>query len=67
MNKLIQKRLDAGLTQTALAIRAAVHPSVLNRLEQGVRPNRPTAMKLANALKCSLADLFDNADKLRRY
>jgi DNA-binding XRE family transcriptional regulator len=67
MNRLKEIRKKAGISQTDLAITASVHPSTLNRIERGVRPNRKTAESLASALGLPLADVFPDAEQLRRY
>ncbi len=67
MNHIKQHRAKAHLTQSALAIKAGIHPGMLNRIERGVRPNQGTARKLARILECKPTDLFADFDQLRSY
>jgi transcriptional regulator with XRE-family HTH domain len=56
--RLAQRRCALGLTQTALAARLPVHPSVICRWEQGrVRPSPQMRTRLAQVLACR-ADTF---------
>lgn len=67
MNRIQEYRAKAHLSQFALAIKAGIHPSMMNRIERGVRPNQITARKLAFCLECKPADLFEGFDQLRSY
>lgn len=67
MNRIKQRRAKTGLTQTALAIKAGIQPSLLNRIERGVRPNQVTARKLAHVLDCDPTELFADFEQLRSY
>lgn len=55
--RLRRLRRAQGWTQTALAARADVHPSTVNRLEHG-RPASPASVKsVADALGVTVDDL----------
>src|SRR5262245_39838024 len=57
---LREHRLEAGLTQEALAERAGLSPRAVQLLEAGgARPRPDTAARLARALRLSEADLAD--------
>lgn len=69
--RLRQARLDAGLSQRDLGIRAELDPFVastrINRYEQGIHsPDQATAKKLARALNVPLAYLYADSDRLAR-
>lgn len=56
--RLKELRAERGLTQAALAKRAGVTLSYIGRLEIGMHdPQLSTLMKLAKALKVSVAEL----------
>jgi transcriptional regulator with XRE-family HTH domain len=65
--KIKTARENAGLSQTELALKAGLNPSLVNRIERGVRPNRRTAERLAKALGVDIEVVFPNAAKLRKY
>lgn len=51
-------RLDASLSQEALAQRAGVHPTYISQVERGRRnPTLTTLARLAAALEVSLGEL----------
>jgi ribosome-binding protein aMBF1 (putative translation factor) len=55
--KIIQARRAAGLTQVALARRAAIRPETLNRIEKGkTTPDTVTIAKIERALEAATAD-----------
>ena len=55
--KIIKARRAAGLTQAALARRAAIRPETLNRIERGkTTPDTATIAKIERALKAAEAD-----------
>jgi len=57
--QLLQKRTKQNLTMQELAERAGVSKSMISKIEkQQVYPSIKTASKLAEALQCTLADLF---------
>lgn len=69
--RLQQARLDAGLSQRELGIRADLDPFVastrINRYEKGVHtPDAATAKKLAKALGVPLAYLYADNERLAR-
>lgn len=70
-HRLRQARLEAGLSQKELGIRADLDPFVastrINRYERGVHtPDAATAAKLAKALGVPLAYLYADDDRLAR-
>ncbi len=60
--KLKQLRLAAGLSQNQLAEQAQLHVQALSKLDRGDRDilnvRLETALKIANALNCSVNDLI---------
>src|SRR5690348_6527713 len=69
--RLRQARLDVGLSQQELGIRADLDPFVastrVNRYEKGVHtPDAATAKKLAKVLGVPLAYLYADNDRLAR-
>ncbi len=51
-------RVERGLSQKALALKAKVHPVDLSRYEGGkVTPSGPTLQRLAKALGCDANDI----------
>ncbi len=58
--KLIFLRKEAGLTAEALAAEAGIGRATITRIENGVAgaTRAETAKRLANILKCQIADLF---------
>jgi len=61
--RLKEARTDAGLTQAELAERVSVSRKTVNTVENGVFiPSTLLALKLAEALKCRVEDLFYLAD-----
>jgi transcriptional regulator with XRE-family HTH domain len=52
--RIRQKRLEGGLSQTALAEKIGVSPPAINRFEKGIKtPSIETLAKLAKALGAS--------------
>jgi DNA-binding XRE family transcriptional regulator len=64
---LRDKRIAAGLTQSALAIAAGVRSSSLCRIEKGESCNQQTALKLAAALNLTVEQLFPGFQRLRKF
>jgi transcriptional regulator with XRE-family HTH domain len=57
---LRRARLNAGLSQQALAVRAGLYPNIVGYLERGrVQPKAVTAVALADALDVPLDALFE--------
>jgi transcriptional regulator with XRE-family HTH domain len=57
--KLLMKRLRAGLSQAALARRAELDPSYIRLLERGDRgPSPKTLGALAEVFGCDITDLM---------
>ena len=57
--RLRRKRIEAGLSQTALAKRAGVTKSHVSQVERGVAGFSPENIALiAEALGCTIADLL---------
>ena len=60
--KLKEKRMEAGLSQSGLAVAAGVNVRLIQDYEQGHKDiNRAaaeTVYKLAKALECSMEDLI---------
>lgn len=53
--QLIAWRVEHGLSQTELALRAGISQSAIARLERGGRPPRiDTLLRIAEALDCEL-------------
>ena len=58
-NRLAERRSAAGWTQAELAARVAVSRKSVNTVENGIFvPSTVLALKLADALNCSVHDLF---------
>jgi transcriptional regulator with XRE-family HTH domain len=55
--KLLNARLDKGLTQEAVAEKAGVSFATYNRAENGKGVHPPSALAIAKALGLDLADL----------
>ncbi len=56
------RRKALGLSQNALARRAGITPSMINRLETGYRRGRPRVLSaVATALQLPVADLLERA------
>lgn len=56
---LTERREGAGLSQEALAFRAAMHRTAIASIERGERtPRADSLVKLAGALGCSPGDLL---------
>lgn len=54
-----RKRIEAGLSQPALAAKAGVHKSTVYRIEEGlIAAQAPTLQRIADALGCEIADLM---------
>lgn len=61
-----KRRTAAGLSQEALAERAALHPTYIGMVERGVRnPTLDVAARIAKALKISLPKLIEEAEAIR--
>ena len=62
-NKLIEKRKAAGLSQSQLAAASGVNIRIIQKCEQGINSINNIhllhGLKLANALKCDIADLVE--------
>jgi transcriptional regulator with XRE-family HTH domain len=57
--RMAARRLQRGLSQSAVARRARVDPSYLSRIETGkVHPTVRTAMRIAEALRTDLQELL---------
>jgi transcriptional regulator with XRE-family HTH domain len=57
---LRRARLDAGLSQQGLSVRAGLYPNLVGYLERGqVQPMASTAVALADALDLPLDALFE--------
>lgn len=62
--RLRRKRIEAGLSQPALAKKAGVHKSTVWRVEEGLNPaEADTLRRLAKALDCEIADLMPPVPK----
>ncbi|WP_127599887.1 helix-turn-helix transcriptional regulator [Nitratireductor alexandrii] len=58
-NRLAERRKAAGWTQGELAERVSVSRKSVNTIENGIFiPSTVLALKLADALDCSIHDLF---------
>ena len=56
-SKIIKARRAAGLTQAALARRAAIRPETLNRIEKGkTTPDTATIAKIERALTAASSE-----------
>lgn len=61
------RRKKAGLSQESLALDAGLERTFISMLERGERqPSLGTLLKLAEALKCSAADLVSQTEALIR-
>ena len=57
IDKLIEKRVAAGLTQTSVALKLGCTPSAVNQYENGKRsPSFETLIKLAEIYDCTVND-----------
>lgn len=57
-------RLQKGLSQEALGMDAGLHRTFISMVERGERNvTIATVEKLANALKCRMADLMPDAEE----
>jgi len=61
--RLRELRLARGLTQIALSERAGLHRNSVCIAEKGQDIALSTVRKLADALECNLADLFEEVDE----
>lgn len=64
-NNIKKYRLQKGLSQEHLALRAGIHPAYLGRLERGEKcPTLDTVFKICEALSVPVADIisFTNID-----
>lgn len=60
-----RKRIEAGLSQTALASRAEVSPAHMSSIERGGRGASPKVLaRLADVLDCEIADLMPPLDQV---
>lgn len=57
MNKLRQRRLDAGMTKAQLAEASGLNWATVDRIERGENANDATVIALAKALGCAPSDL----------
>lgn len=58
-NHIKEYRVERGLTQQELAIRAGVSRQSINSIEQGrYIPSLPLALKFAQVFECTTDDLF---------
>lgn len=58
-NRLRDRRIEAGLTQAALAARIEVSRKTVNTIENGVFvPSTLLALRLAAVLGCRVEDIF---------
>lgn len=56
--KIMARRMQRGLSQGTVSRRAGLDPSYLSRIETGkVTPTVRTAIRIADALRCTLDDL----------
>lgn len=58
MNRLRITRFRAGMTGKALAEKSGVSRKTIALLEEGQKPQAPTAVALANALGVDVVELF---------
>ena len=59
-----KRRLDAGLSQEALAELAQIHPTYMSMVERGSRNlTLGVAARLAGALNVSLPELIEEAEE----
>lgn len=67
--KLRQLRLNAGMSQTKLALESGVARNTISRLESGKRKEiyRPTVFKLSKALGCEATDLVVEVTTAPKY
>jgi len=64
MRKIKKLRVVQGLTQKKLAERVCISRANLTNIENGRRtPSMKTARKLANALGCTIDELFEREDE----
>ncbi len=64
-SQLRELRMEAGLTQEALAARAGLHPTFISRLEGGkVNISLKALLRICRALKVSPAGLFERFDRI---
>lgn len=62
-NNIKKIRLEKGLSQEHLALRAGIHPAYLGRLERGEKcPTLDTVFKICEALDVPVADLISFAN-----
>ena len=60
---LIAIRLEQGLSQRQLAIKAMLSPSTISRIENGGPVPRPfTALKICGALERDFNEIFEEAE-----
>jgi transcriptional regulator with XRE-family HTH domain len=61
------RRTAAGISQEKLAERSGLHPTYISMVERGVRnPTLDAASRIAKALKVSLPQLIEEAQKNAR-
>lgn len=61
MNKLRQRRMEAGLRQKDVAASIGVGPLTYHRFEDGTQePKLSTLIKIALVLHCKVEDLIDD-------
>lgn len=57
---LTRLRVEAGLSQSALAERSGIGRTAITRIESGTRQGSPEAIRaIADALGCTVSDLVD--------
>lgn len=62
MNKIKERREAAGMSQRELARHLGLDSSTVNKWESGVSvPRLGNLLALASILRCSVADLLDDA------
>jgi transcriptional regulator with XRE-family HTH domain len=60
---IARRRKSAGITQESLATTLGINPETLSRMEKGhFSPKMGRLPDIAEALHCSVADLFRKAD-----
>jgi transcriptional regulator with XRE-family HTH domain len=66
-NMIKEIRAKRGISQIDLALKAGVHAGNICQYERGLKPNRKTADKIADALGEKPSEVFPNYDSLRGY
>jgi transcriptional regulator with XRE-family HTH domain len=61
-NAVRKRRIEAGISQEALAEKSGLHPTYIGMIERGVRnPTLDVAARMAKALKVELPRLIEEA------